>query len=150
MKIGELARLAHCPVETVRYYEREGLLAAPARNASNYRLYGSSHLERLSFIRNCRSLDMTLGEIRRLLTLQDNPGADCGGVDELVDEHIGHVQARIASLQALQQQLLELRQRCSSGRGVAQCGILQQLGSVAGNAAGDAEPSHVGKSHRHS
>ena len=60
MKIGELAKLADCQVETVRYYEREGLLPAPARSEGNYRLYSSEHLERLTFIRNCRTLDMTL------------------------------------------------------------------------------------------
>ncbi len=147
MKIGELAKLAHCPVETVRYYEHEGLLAAPARSAGNYRLYTSSHLERLGFIRNCRTLDMTLGEIRRLLALMDSPAADCSGVNALVDEHIRHVQARIASLLGLQQQLVELRQRCAAGRDVEQCGILQQLGSTPVSAAGPAQHSHVGKSH---
>lgn len=73
MKIGVLAKQADCPVETVRYYEREGLLPAPARTEGNYRLYSSEHLERLTFIRNCRTLDMTLDEIRRLLALMDSP-----------------------------------------------------------------------------
>ena len=73
MKIGELAKLADCQVETVRYYEREGLLPAPARSGGNYRLYSSEHVERLTFIRNCRTLDMTLDEIRSLLALMDRP-----------------------------------------------------------------------------
>lgn len=60
MKIGELAKLTDCQVETIRYYEREGLLPEPARSEGNYRLYTQAHVERLTFIRNCRSLDMTL------------------------------------------------------------------------------------------
>ncbi|PTS86120.1 Cd(II)/Pb(II)-responsive transcriptional regulator [Pseudomonas sp. HMWF032] len=150
MKIGMLAKLADCPVETVRYYEREGLLSAPARTEGNYRLYSSEHLERLTFIRNCRTLDMTLDEIRRLLALMDHPEPNCEGVNSLVDEHIRHVQARVTSLLALQQQLIDLRHRCASEQGVEACGILQQLNSSGGvSALPDDGHSHVGKSHRH-
>ena len=67
MKIGELATLTNTQIETIRYYEREGLLAEPRRSEGNYRIYGSAHAERLSFIRHCRGLDMTLDEIRVLL-----------------------------------------------------------------------------------
>lgn len=74
MKIGELAKLTDCQVETIRYYEKEGLLPPPARSDGNYRLYTQAHTERLVFIRNCRSLDMTLEEIRSLLGLRDSPG----------------------------------------------------------------------------
>ena len=63
MKIGELAKLTDCPVETIRYYEKENLLPPPARTDGNYRVYTQAHTERLTFIRNCRSLDMTLEEI---------------------------------------------------------------------------------------
>lgn len=146
MKIGELAKRAHCQVETVRYYEREGLLAAPSRSEGNYRLYQAQHLERLLFIRNCRTLDMTLDEVRSLLTLMDDPQQSCAQVNQLIDEHIEHVQTRISSLQQLQQQLMALRQRCSSGQGVQQCGILQQLQTASVTPA-QAANSHVGKSH---
>ncbi|SDU15489.1 Cd(II)/Pb(II)-responsive transcriptional regulator [Halopseudomonas salegens] len=150
MKIGELARLTDCQVETIRYYENEGLLPAPARSESNYRLYSREHLERLTFIRNCRTLDMTLNEIRRLLALMDNPEENCEGVNSLVDEHIRHVQVRMASLLVLEQQLLDLRHRCASGRGVDECGILQRLNTSGGVSTppGDGH-THVGKSHRH-
>ena len=73
MRIGDLAQATLCPVETIRYYEREGLLPAPARSGGNYRLYGTQHVERLRFIRNCRSLDMTHDEIRTLLAFRDGP-----------------------------------------------------------------------------
>lgn len=148
MKIGELAKLTDCSVETIRYYEREGLLPPPARGDNNYRSYGSAHIERLTFIRNCRSLDMAHDEIRRLLDLRDQPSA-CEDVNALIDEHIAHVHARIASLQAMEQQLLELRHRCG-GRDDPSCGILQRLNEVgAVEETAPARHSHVGNSHRH-
>ncbi|WP_263139026.1 Cd(II)/Pb(II)-responsive transcriptional regulator [Pseudomonas sp. RIT-PI-AD] len=149
MKIGELARLTHCQVETIRYYEREGLLAAPMRSEGNYRVYDDSHTERLTFIRNCRSLDMTLEEIRSLLALRDRPRQSCEAVNDLVDEHIEHVRARILSLQALQEQLVELRGRCNEGGPGEPCGILQRLNVSGGVASLEGEGSHVGNSHGH-
>ena len=146
MKIGELAKLTDCPVETIRYYEKENLLPPPARTDGNYRVYTQAHTERLTFIRNCRSLDMTLEEIRSLLGLRDSTQDQCESVNALIDEHIHHVKARIDGLLALQEQLLDLRQRCGGGN---QCGILQQLEVSGGIAASEAEPSHVGRSHGH-
>ena len=77
MKIGELARLAGTNVETIRYYERDGLLPVPARSEGNYRIYGETHVQRLFFIRRCRGLDMTLDEIRVLLRFKDAPHGLC-------------------------------------------------------------------------
>ncbi|MDH0746440.1 Cd(II)/Pb(II)-responsive transcriptional regulator [Pseudomonas sp. GD03842] len=147
-KIGELARLTDCPVETIRYYEREGLLAEPARSDGNYRLYTQEHVERLTFIRNCRSLDMTLDEIRSLLALRDSPQDQCQSVNALMDEHIQHVSARIASLQALQEQLVALRTRCSEGA-LDHCAILERLETSGSVVTPDVEHSHVGRSHGH-
>lgn len=95
MKIGELARVTSTQVETVRYYEREGLLPTPARTDGNFRIYEGIHVERLSFIRHCRSLDMTLDEIRVLLRFKDAPAENCEDVNTLLEKHIGHVAARI-------------------------------------------------------
>ena len=147
MKIGELAKLTDAQVETIRYYEREGLLPAPARSDGNYRLYTQTHVERLTFIRNCRSLDMTLDEIRSLLSLRDSPQDQCESINALIDDHIEHVNARINSLQALQQELLDLRQRC--GDAADHCGILDRLETSGAVAAPNGEPSHVGRSHGH-
>ena len=108
-----------------------------------------AHAERLTFIRNCRTLDMTLDEIRSLLTLRDSPQAQCESVNALVDEHIHHVRARIEGLQALQSQLLELRQRCGTAGSSDQCGILQRLEVNGAVTAPEAEHSHVGRSHGH-
>lgn len=127
MKIGELGRVTGTPVETIRYYEREGLLAAPARTDGNFRIYDDTHVERLSFIRHCRSLDMALDEIRILLRFKDAPADNCGDVNTLLDTHIGHVAARIRELRALERQLKSLRERCHEARDAAHCGILNEL-----------------------
>ncbi|WP_459618314.1 Cd(II)/Pb(II)-responsive transcriptional regulator [Bordetella sp. 2513F-2] len=128
MKIGALAKAAGTTVETVRYYEKEGLLPAPERGLNNYRSYGPAHLERLRLIRNCRALDMTQEEIRTILALSDHHEAGCGPINALFDEHIQHVDMRIAELQQLKAQLCELRQRCLSARpDTDDCGILHGL-----------------------
>lgn len=130
MKIGELAQLAQCTVETVRYYEREHLLPAPARTQGNFRLYGPLHVERLRFIRNCRALDMSHDEIRNLLALADRPAEGCGAVNAVFDQHIAHVDERIRELAQLKEQLSGLRHRCQAEQAVAACGILQGLADM--------------------
>ncbi len=131
MKIGELAHVAQCTVETVRYYEKEGLLPEPARTAGNFRIYGPAHLERLRFIRNCRALDMSHDEIHTLLNLADHPTEDCGAVNSIFDQHIAHVEERLRELTQLKQQLTGLRQRCSGEQATDDCGILQGLAAMA-------------------
>jgi Cd(II)/Pb(II)-responsive transcriptional regulator len=127
MRIGELARQAGVDVQTVRYYEREGLLDAPLRTSSGYRAYGAQHLERLNFVRHCRSLDMPLAEIRRLIDLSRDTAVSCEDVDALVRAHLGRVRAKRAALQALEEQLSALSAQCASGHRVADCGILEEL-----------------------
>ena len=131
MKIGELASSSDTSVETIRYYERENLLPAPARTASNYRQYTQAHLERLAFIRHCRALDIPLAEVRQLLGFVDHPGGDCGDIDQLIDGQLARVRARLTSLQALERQLSALRARCDSRHEVHACGILEELVSAA-------------------
>lgn len=133
MKIGELAFLTNTPIETIRFYEREELLPAAARTAGNYRIYEAGHVERLAFIRHCRSLDMTLGEIRVLLRLRDAPMQNCVEVNQLLDEHIGHVGERIRELRALESQLKELRDQCREASTARDCGILKQLNREVGS-----------------
>ena len=131
MRIGELARAAGTTVETVRYYEKEGLLPAPLRGLNNYRSYGEAQLERLRLIRNCRKLDMSHEEIRSILRLADDHAAGCGGINDLFDAHIAHVDARIAELRELKSQLSELRRQCASARADTEgCGILQGLSEM--------------------
>lgn len=154
MKIGELAKATGTQVETVRYYEREGLLPTPLRTEGNYRIYGDSHMERLSFIRHCRSLDMTLGEIRTLLGFKDAPQDNCEQVNALLDEHIGHVAQRIQELRALERQLKTLREQCLVTQEAARCGILNELSAASRTplTPQPVAPGHVhgahGKGHR--
>ena len=131
MKIGELAKATGTQTETIRYYERENLLPIAMRTESNYRVYDSSHVERLAFIRHCRCLDMTLDEIRVLLHFKDAPDEKCGAVDALLQEHIGHVVSRIRELQALESELRSLQQQCSPGHLAGECGILGGLANAA-------------------
>jgi Cd(II)/Pb(II)-responsive transcriptional regulator len=127
MRIGELARRAGADVQTVRYYEREGLLAAPAREMSGYRSYRPEHLERLKFIRHCRSLDVPLNDIRLVLGLFRDPAASCESVDMLIDVHLQRVRVRRTALDQLERQLVQLRARCRKGHRVADCGIMREL-----------------------
>lgn len=149
LKIGELAKRTDCQVETIRYYERAGLLPEPERSESNYRLYDERHVERLLFIRHCRSLDMTLDEIRMLLEFRDAPEGNCAGVNTLLDEHIEHVAQRIAELKALEKQLKELRRLCDQTNATKNCGILNELAAEATNFSqpNKSHASHVHGSH---
>ena len=131
MKIGELGGKVGVDVETIRYYEREGLLTAPARSANGYRQYGPGHTERLAFIRHCRALDMSLGEIKELLSFVDSPSRSCAHIDNLVDDHLARLRARLKSMRALERQLVALRLQCNSRRPTKKCGILNELVAAA-------------------
>ncbi len=130
MKIGELAKVAHCSVETIRYYEKAALFPKTARSEGNFRVYGAAHVERLRFIRNCRNLDMSHEEIHALLALTDKPEDGCGGINKVFDQHIAHVDERIEELVQLKQQLTTLRQRCQTEKSQQECGILQGLAAM--------------------
>ncbi|VEE45353.1 Cd(II)/Pb(II)-responsive transcriptional regulator [Pseudomonas fluorescens] len=131
MRIGELGKKADCLVQTVRFYESEGLLPEPARSEGNFRLYDEVHLQRLLFIRRCRAKDMTLDEIRQLLNLRDRPELGCGEVNALVDAHIAQVRTKMKELRALERELMDLRRSCDSTRTSRECGILNSLAEPA-------------------
>lgn len=148
IKISELSNISDCTVETIRYYEHAGLLPEPLRTAGNYRMYDEKHIERLRFIRHCRYLDMTLDEIRQLLKFCDAPQENCGEVNALLDEHIGHVGERITELQQLEKQLKNLRRLCRRTQAAKDCGILQELANTSGSTTiRDDRPSHVHGAH---
>ncbi|MCF6267281.1 MAG: Cd(II)/Pb(II)-responsive transcriptional regulator [Desulfuromusa sp.] len=128
MKIGELAKLTGCSVETIRFYEKGGILSLPLRGAeNNYRLYDQKHVEQLLFVRRCRSLDISLDEIKRLLQLRNAPQEDCTEVSDLLDTHIHQLNEHLSELERLKQQLEALRLRCSGAHTAEQCGILREL-----------------------
>ena len=150
MKIGELAVAAQTPVETIRYYEREGLLPLAPRSDGNYRIYAPEHVERLAFVRHCRALDMALDEIRVLLRFKDAPQAECGEVNALLDQHIGHVATRIRELRRLEKDLIALREQCDGVGDAAHCGILKDLAQSALPTTAKSTGVHVpGSHHRH-
>ena len=109
MRMGELAAQAGVSVATIRYYEQQGLLDKPARSESNYRRYGSEATKRLVFVRQCRSLDISMTEIRRLLKLAAVPDANCGDVDEMLDQHIRKVRQQRRDLAKFERVLIALR-----------------------------------------
>ena len=127
IRIGEVARRTGCSVDAIRYYEREGLLPEAQRSEGNFRLYGEEAVERLQFIRHCRSLDMNLAEVSTLLRTQDHPDDNCEDVIALLDEHIEQVARRIADLESLGRYLSELRGCCHEGSVARDCGILKGL-----------------------
>lgn len=144
MQIKELASATGVDTENIRFYEKEGLLPEPARLANGYRSYEPIHLERLSFIRHCRALDIPLPDVRRLLGALDDPQDVCMDVDLLVEEQLSRVRARLKSMKALEKQLLQLRAACNGGRNDHRCGILDELVSAAHEeacACHPAEPS---------
>ena len=85
LRIGELARATGVEVETIRYYEKAGLLPPPARQSNGYRAYGAAHLERLAFIRHCRALDMPLADVQRLLDFTHSDDNACPEINALID-----------------------------------------------------------------
>ena len=131
MQIGELARQTGVDVQTIRYYEREGLIAEPNRSEGGYRQYQHEHLETLNFIRHCRSLDMKLAEIRILLGFRAHPERACEEINQLLAKHLEQVHQRITQMQQLEQQLKQLQHGCGELRTAAECGILQSLNAAA-------------------
>lgn len=133
MQIKELAAATGVDVETIRYYEKQGLLPEPARLANGYRDYAPHHLERLSFIRHCRALDMPLADVARLLALMDDPQGHEGDVpaDDLIADQLAKVRARLKSMHALEKQLVRLQASCDGRHEGGSCGILDELVAAA-------------------
>ncbi|MBV8471747.1 MAG: Cd(II)/Pb(II)-responsive transcriptional regulator [Burkholderiaceae bacterium] len=141
MRIGELGKATGVDIETIRFYEKSGLLPGPARSDNGYRDYSQAHLERLSFIRHCRALDMPLADITLLLdSLQTQDVEALARVDVLIDAQLAKVRARLQSMRALEAQLEMLKSRCDAQHLGHRCGILTELVSAA---HGEACACHV-------
>lgn len=126
MKIGEVAALSGCKVETIRYYEGQGLLPRPARTASGYRSYGTQDVDRLGFVTRCRALGFGLAEIRDFIGLEENPDLSCAEVDRLAREHLSEVRHKLEQLHRLERALDVLIAGCRGGQR-ADCAILRVL-----------------------
>ena len=121
MLIGELAEALGVPTETVRFYERRGLLPEPDRASNGYRLYNDASLHRLRFIRTAQAAGLTLAEIRSIIDLRDQGTVPCSHVSELLDTKLVDVQQRQRHLAALEVELDQLLQR-SQALDPADCG----------------------------
>src|SRR5712691_237457 len=124
--IGALSKHTGTNIETIRYYERVGLLPAPARTAGGYRLYGTDHLKRLNFIRRARVLGFSLAEVRKLLTLADQRRRSCAEVREVAAAHLEDVKGKIADLKAMERVLADTIARCEAGSG-SHCPMIDAL-----------------------
>jgi len=124
--IGALSKQTGTNIETIRYYERVGLLPAPGRTAGGYRLYGPDHLKRLTFIRRARALGFSLAEVRRLLTLSDQRRRPCAEVRVVAAAHLEDVKGKIADLRQMERVLKETVARCDAGSG-SQCPMIDAL-----------------------
>ena len=127
MPIGQLGKATGTAVETIRYYEKIGLLPEPARTAANYRSYDSAEVARLHFVRRARDLGFSLDQVRTLLSLADDRGKSCGEVDEVARTHLDMVEHKIADLTALKRELSSVISQCGQGT-IADCRILEALG----------------------
>ena len=135
MRTGELSRAAGVHVETIRFYERQGLLPCPKRLANGYRSYGARHVERLTLIRQCRALDMSLADVRLILRCMAEPAESCRDVTFLIDSHLETLRARLEGLHLLERRLSQLRAECGDFRMHGDCGILRGLSDLKLDAA---------------
>ena len=124
--IGGLSKHTGTNIETIRYYERVGLLPAPTRSPGGYRLYGTAHLKRLNFIRRARTLGFSIGEIRTMLRLADERKRPCSEVRAVAVAHLADVKAKIADLRVMERVLKETVARCEAGSG-SHCPMIDAL-----------------------
>ena len=127
MRIGELAKATGTKAETIRYYERQGILPAADRTDSNYRDYSQNHLAALTFVRRARGLGFSMAQVRELLALSDHDEKPCEDVDQLVRQQLSAVDSKIADLSTLREELAQLSRSCQSDR-IGECRIVESLG----------------------
>lgn len=127
-QIGTLSRRTGVNIETIRYYERSGLLVKPARTAAGYRTYGAADAERLQFIRRARDLGFSVDEVRRLLGLADRKPRSCRSVHALASDHLAEVRAKIADLRRMEKVLAGMVAECEQGT-LPDCPLLATLAS---------------------
>lgn len=127
--IGELSKRSDVNIETIRYYEKIGVMPAPGRSAGGYRIYGADHLKRLSFVRRSRQLGFSLDEIRGLLRLVDGHAYTCAEVQALTLNHLAEIRRKISDLKRLQRVMAEMAAQCSGER-APECAVIDALFDV--------------------
>jgi MerR family mercuric resistance operon transcriptional regulator len=126
MRIGELAAGCDCAVETIRYYEKIGLLPEPARLANGYRSYGEEHGKWLKFILRSRALGFSQAEVRRLTDVAHQQTPACVEVYDLLQEHVNDVQKRVRELRQMERALVRLKDKCHDGT-LHDCPVIDEL-----------------------
>ena len=127
LTIGRIARRAGVGVETVRFYERQGLIAPPPRSDSGYRLYPEKTIQRLAFIRRAKELGFSLQEIKELLALQNDPLATCTDIQQRAERKLTDISRRISDLEKMRTALQILVSGCSSNTSATNCPIMQAI-----------------------
>lgn len=128
LTVGKLAKSIGINIETVRYYERMGLLPVPERLASGYRVYNEQAVKRLRFVSRAKSLGFSLEEIKELLALYSNPSTDCEAICEQARMKCADIEKRITDLKRIHKALKQLEQTCPGGdKGLDECTITQCL-----------------------
>ena len=126
LAIGALSARAGCPIETIRYYERIGLIPPPPRTSGGHRVYAPDHVKRLSFVRRCRELGFGIDAIRALLGLVDGGGYACAEIKDATLRHLRDVQRKIADLQRMAASLEDIAAQCEGGN-LPDCPIVDAL-----------------------
>jgi DNA-binding transcriptional MerR regulator len=144
-QISQAAALTGVSAANIRFYEKEKLLKPQMRGDNSYRMYSEGDLHQLRFIRACRSLDMSLDEVRTLLSLNLNSKADCATARGALDAHLGHVRTRLAELRALEKDLKALRGRCDGLD--TTCHIIEALHERADHLPQAVRKAKTGKRH---
>lgn len=124
--IGTVARRTGINIETIRYYERIGLVSEPGRTGGGNRIYDETAISRLAFIKHSRELGFSIGDIRELLEMVDGNGFSCGDIHRLTTNHISRVQAKIANLKKIENVLKDMAAKCYQGE-VPECPIIDAL-----------------------
>lgn len=152
LTIGRVAEATGCKVQTIRYYERIGVLPPPDRSAGNQRIYDPAHIDRLIFIRHARDLGFSLDGIRQLLSLADEPQQSCDAADAIARGQLDQVERRILRLQSLRIELKRMIEQCRGGR-IGDCRVIEVLGDHAqciaeyhGDGAHESTPSSTSTS----
>lgn len=126
LSIGEISKQSGVNIETIRFYEKIGVMPAPRRSANGYRLYDADHLKRLSFVRRSRELGFSLDEIRGLLRLVDGDAYTCAEVRAMTLSHVAEIRRKIADLKRLKRVMEEMADQCSGER-APECPIIDAL-----------------------
>ena len=130
LQIKELAEKTGLSTDSIRFYEKKNLIQPTLRADNNYRYYDERTLEKVMFIKHCRELDISIQEIQSLHALLEHPEQNCHQVNDIIDQHLIEVKAKIKTLQSFEKQLKTLRQSCQNESSIANCQIIKTLQTV--------------------